>query len=76
MTFVMAPSLTEWTKGEQSAIQFLWLKGVEISQIYGKMHVNLMAISMSQRKEIQEERQTGGDGDTCSILPSTVMCWV
>jgi hypothetical protein len=47
---------------------------VEISQIYGKMHVNLMAISMSQRKEIQEERQTGGDGDTCSILPSSVMC--
>jgi hypothetical protein len=47
---------------------------VEISEIYGRMQVNLMAISMSQRKELQEERQTGDDGDTCSTLPSTVTC--
>lgn len=38
-------------------IQFLWLEGMEMSEIYGRMQVNLMAISVSQRMESQEDRQ-------------------
>lgn len=38
-------------------IQFLWLEDVEMSELYGRMQVNLMAIRMSQRKESQEDRQ-------------------